>query len=94
MIVIALLTLDIHVPHAQSLKDKRMVVRRIKDRLRSKFNVAVAEVDHQELWQRAQISVVSVGADENYVRQTLQLSLEDAERNAPECTIQGSIEVI
>ena len=94
MIVIALLTLDIHVPHAQSLKDKRMVVRRIKDRLRSKFNVAVAEVDHQNLWQRTQISVVSVGTDESYVRQTLQLSLEDAERNAPECTVQGSIEVI
>jgi uncharacterized protein YlxP (DUF503 family) len=94
MVVIALLTLDIHVPHAQSLKDKRMVVRRIKDRLRSKFNVAVAEVDHQELWQRAQISVVSVGTDESYVRQTLQLSLEDAERNAPGCLVQGAIEVI
>jgi uncharacterized protein YlxP (DUF503 family) len=56
--------------------------------------VAVAEVDHQNLWQRTQISVVYVGTDESYVRQTLQLSLEDAERNAPECTVQGSIEVI
>jgi len=51
--VIALLTLDVHIPEAHSLKDKRMVVRRLKDRLRSNFNVAVAEVEHQELWQRS-----------------------------------------
>jgi len=94
MIVIALLTLDIHVPHAQSLKDKRMVVRSIKDRLRSKFNVAVAEVDHQELWQRAQLSVVSVGSDEGYLNQMLQHALEEAERTAPECTVSGNIEVV
>jgi uncharacterized protein YlxP (DUF503 family) len=94
MIVIALLTLDVHVPHAQSLKDKRMVVRRLKDRLRSKFNVAVAEVEHQELWQRARLSVVTVGTDEAYARQTLQLGLEDAERSSPECAIEGNIEIV
>lgn len=94
MVVIALLTLDVHIPHAQSLKDKRMVVRRLKDRLRSKFNVAVSEVAHQELWQRAQLSVVSVAPDEDYVRQTLQLAKEEAERSAPECMIEGNIEVV
>ena len=94
MTVIALLTLDIHIPHAQSLKDKRMVIRRVKDRLRSKFNVAVSEVEHQELWQRSQISVVTVGSDDSYVRQTLQLALAEAERSVPECTIQGNIEIV
>ena len=92
--VIALLTLEVHVPHAQSLKDKRMVVRRLKDRLRSKFNVAVSEVGHQDLWQRAQIAVVTVGSDEGYVQQALQLALEEAERASPECTIEGSIEIV
>ncbi|HEX4997244.1 MAG TPA: DUF503 domain-containing protein [Terriglobia bacterium] len=94
MVVIALLTLDVHIPHAQSLKDKRMVVRRLKDRLRAKFNVAVSEVDHQELWQRARLSVVTVGSDEAYSRQTLQLALEEAERSAPDCVIEGNIEVV
>jgi uncharacterized protein len=94
MTVIALLTLDVHIPHAQSLKDKRMIVRRLKDRLRSKFNVAVSEVDHQDLWQRAQLSVVTVGSDENYSNQLLQHALEEAERSVPECTIQGSIEIV
>ena len=94
MVTIALLTLDIHIPHAQSLKDKRMVIRGLKDRLRSKFNVSVAEVEHQELWQRAGISVVTVGSEEAYVRQTLKLSLDEAERSAPECIVQGTIEVV
>ena len=94
MITIALLTLEVHIPHAQSLKDKRMIVRRLKDRLRSKFNVAVAETDHQDLWQRATISVATVGPDEEYARQTLQLSLEESERSAPECIVQGNIEIV
>jgi uncharacterized protein YlxP (DUF503 family) len=94
MTTIALLTLEIHIPHAQSLKDKRMVVRRLKDRLRSKFNVAVSETDHQDLWQRAALSVATIGSDEEYVRQTLQLSLEEAERSAPECIVQGNIEIV
>jgi uncharacterized protein YlxP (DUF503 family) len=94
MVTIALLTLDIHLPHAQSLKDKRMVVRRIKDRLRSRFNVSVSETDHQDLWQRATISVATVGSDEEYARQTLQLSLEECERSAPECVVSGNIEIV
>ena len=94
MVVIALLTLDIHIPDAHSLKDKRMVLRRLKDRLRSKFNVAVAEVEHQELWQRTQLSVVTVGSSDSYVKEALRLALEEAERSAPECTVQGNIEII
>ncbi len=94
MTVIALLTLDIHLPDAHSLKDKRMVVRRVKDRLRSKFNVAAAEVDHQDLWQRSQISVVTVGPDENYLLEMLRMAADEAERSAPECTIQSNIEIV
>jgi uncharacterized protein YlxP (DUF503 family) len=94
MLTIALLTLDVYIPHAQSLKDKRMVVRRLKDRLRSKFNVSVSETDHQELWQRTSLSVVTAASDEEYARQTLQLSLAEAERSAPECVVQGNIEVV
>jgi uncharacterized protein YlxP (DUF503 family) len=92
--VIALLTLDVHIPEAHSLKDKRMVVRRLKDRLRSNFNVSVSEVEHQELWQRSQISVVTVGSDDSSVRQTLEHALRDAERSTAECIIQGTIEII
>ena len=94
MVVIALLTLDIHIPHAQSLKDKRMVIRRIKDRLQSKFNVAVSETDHQDLWQRTQISVTTVGPDETFLQKVLQEAAEEADRIAPECMIQSNIEIV
>ena len=94
MTVIALLTLDIHIPHAHSLKDKRMVVRRLKDRLRSKFNVSISEVDHQDLWQRSQVSVVTVGSDEAFLQRVLQEAAEEAERLVPECMIQSNIEIV
>lgn len=94
MIVIALLTLDIHVPYAQSLKDKRSVVRRLKDRLRTKYNVAVAEVEHQELWQRSQVSVVTVGSEETYVSQLLEKAAAEAQSLVPECTVQSNIEIV
>ena len=94
MIVIALLTLDIHIPHAQSLKDKRMVVRSLKDRLRGKFNVSVSEVDHQDLWQRSQVAVVTVGAEEGFLHKVLEQAAEEAERIAPECAIQSNIEIV
>ena len=57
--VVGLLTVELFIPGAQSLKDKRMVLRRIKDRV-SKFNVAVSEVAHQDLWRRAALAVVTV----------------------------------
>ena len=94
MVVIALLTLDIHIPHAHSLKDKRMVVRSLKDRLRSKFNVSVSEVNHQDLWQRSQVSVVTVGSDEQFLQKVLEEAAEEAERIAPECAIQSNIEIV
>ena len=55
---VALLEVELFIPFAHSLKEKRMVVRRVVDRL-GKFNVAVAEVAHQDVWQRAGLGVVS-----------------------------------
>ena len=68
--VIALLSIDLHVPGSRSLKDKRMVLRRIKDRLK-KFNVAVSEVEHQDLWQRAALAVVTVSSDQQHADREL-----------------------
>ena len=71
-----------------------MVVRSLKDRLRAKFNVSVSEVDHQDLWQRSQVSVVTVGSDEAFLHNVLEQAAQEAERIAPECTIQSNIETI
>lgn len=77
---IGLLTLEIHMPEAHSLKEKRKVIRSLKDRLRERFNVAVAELDHQELWQRALVGVVSLSGDAKHLEQSLQAVFAESER--------------
>lgn len=64
---IALLTLELHIEGAQSIKDRRQVVRSMKDRLRNSFNVSVAELDGAELWNRATIGVVSISHSRDYL---------------------------
>ena len=65
--MIAFLTLELDIEAAQSLKDRRHVVRSLKDKLRGSFNVAVAELDAGELWNRATIGVVSVSNSRDYL---------------------------
>ena len=64
---IAFLTLELHIEAAQSLKDKRQVVRSIKDRLRTSFNVSVAELEATGLWNHATIGVVSISDSRDYL---------------------------
>jgi uncharacterized protein YlxP (DUF503 family) len=76
---VGLLTLEIHIPDARSLKDRRQVVRSLKDRLRARFNVAVAELDEQPTWQRAQIGIVTVSNDGAHIEQSLRAVLQEAD---------------
>jgi uncharacterized protein YlxP (DUF503 family) len=77
---VGLLTLEIHISDAHSLKDKRQVLRSLKDRLRGRFNVAVAELDHQDSWQRAQVGIVTVSNDPAHLEQSLRAVLDEAEQ--------------
>jgi uncharacterized protein len=69
---IGVLTLDIHVEHSHSLKEKRHVVKSLKDRLRERFNVSVAEIDHLDSWQNSVIAAVTVANDRLRAEQVLQ----------------------
>jgi uncharacterized protein YlxP (DUF503 family) len=64
---IAFLTLELHIEAAQSLKDKRQVLRSLKDRLRGSFNVSVAELEPSPIWNRATIGVVSISDSRDYL---------------------------
>jgi uncharacterized protein len=77
---IGLLTLEIHIADAQSLKDKRQVLRSLKDRLRAHYNVAVAELEHQELWQRARVGVVGISGDGKHLEESMQAVAAESER--------------
>ena len=67
----AALRFDLHVPASRSLKAKRAAVRPIVDTLRHRYHVSVAEVDHQDLWQRAAIAVAVVAESDHHLEEVL-----------------------
>lgn len=69
---VAHLTLELRIESAHSLKDKRQAVRSLKDRLRNSFNIAIAEVEATDLWQRATIGVVSISDSRDYLEGLMQ----------------------
>jgi len=64
---IAKLTIEIAIPHAQSIKDRRQVVRSMKDKLRHGFNVSIAELDDASLWNRATLGLVAISNSADYL---------------------------
>ena len=90
---VALLRLELYLPMSQSLKDKRMVLRRLKDRLKAS-NVAVAEVAHQDVWQRAGLGVVTVASADTVAEQTLSSVLREIERLEPGLVTESRVEYL
>jgi uncharacterized protein YlxP (DUF503 family) len=90
---IALLSLELHLPASQSLKDKRMVLRRIKDRVKA-LNVAVAEVAFTDLWQRAGLAVVTVAASDDMAEQTLVAVCREIDRLEPDLITRRDVEYL
>ena len=72
MPAIGVLTLEIQIEHSHSLKEKRHVVKSLKDRLRERFNVSVAEIDFLDSWQHSVIAAVTVSNDRVRAEQVLQ----------------------
>jgi len=68
---VGIVRVELHVPAAQSLKDKRSVVRALKDRIRVRTAAAVAEVDHQDLWQRAALGIAVVSGEHAHLTELL-----------------------
>jgi uncharacterized protein YlxP (DUF503 family) len=83
-VTIGVLSFDIHLPTARSLKDRRQVVRRLKDRLRSRHNAAVVESsEHTDLWQRAGLIVVSVASGRDALERLFDTMFREAEALVP-----------
>jgi uncharacterized protein YlxP (DUF503 family) len=72
MAAIGVLTLELRIEHAHSLKDKRQIVKSLKDRLRRKFNVSVSEIDDQDLHNSSVIAAVTVSASRPFAEKVLQ----------------------
>jgi uncharacterized protein YlxP (DUF503 family) len=80
---IAKLTLEISIPHAQSLKDRRQVVRSLKDKLRHGFNVSVAELDDASIWNRATLGFAAISSSTPYLNGQMQELERTLQRLAP-----------
>jgi len=72
MAAIGVVTLELRMENSHSLKEKRHIVASLKERLRNKFNVAVAEIDYQDLWQRAAVAAVTVSSDHSQAEKVLR----------------------
>jgi hypothetical protein len=81
---VGVLTLEIQIPYSHSLKEKRAVVLKLRDRLRARFNVAVAELDHQDVWQRATLGVVSISNSQPLLESVFRQVLAEAEKTLGE----------
>ena len=89
---VGLLTLEIHLPYSHSLKEKRAVLRKVRDRIRARFNVAVAELDHRDVWQHATLGVVSVSDSQSLLDTVLRDVLRESEKILGEDVAHHDIE--
>jgi len=87
-IVVGLCTLDLVIPEANSLKDKRSVVKSMLEGMRSKFNVSAAEVDNNDIWRRATVGVACVSNSRQFADQVLQKVVDWVENN-PRAYVSG-----
>ena len=70
--IVGVIVWELHLPASQSLKDKRAVLKSLKDRLHQRFNVSVAETAHQDLWQRAELTASVVSTDRHHAESVLR----------------------
>ena len=92
---IGVYVIELHLSGSRSLKDKRQVFRRLKDRLRSRYNVSVAEAaDHADLWQRGSLTVVSVAQGRDALVRLFEAIYKDAEAGVPGQVIERGSEFI
>ncbi len=89
--IVGLLSIELHLPGARSLKDKRAVLRRLKDRI-GRLNVAIAEVAHHDLRQRAGLGVVTIGVDQEIAERTLAAVVSEIERVEPGLLLRSDVE--
>lgn len=80
--IYGLCELELLITGSQSLKDKRQVLRHLKEKIKHKFNVSVAEVEHQDLWQRAMLGMACVGNDREFLREVLSKAAEIVESSS------------
>jgi len=91
---IALGLVELHLPDAASLKDKRHVLKGLKEKVRARFEVAVAEVDHQDVWQRATLAIAYVSADARHANTVVSKAMDFIEDTVEGRVLDTSVEIL
>ena len=85
---------QLHMPESQSLKDKRQVVKSLKERVRNRFNVSIAEVDYIDLWQRCAIGIAVVSTTRAHAEETLSTAVQFIETDGRAQLLEFTSEVV
>ena len=91
---VALGMVELHLPDVGSLKGKRHVLKGLKEKVRARYEVSVAEVDHQNLWQRATLAVAYVSADARHASQVVSKAMDFIEDHVEGRVIESFVEVL
>jgi uncharacterized protein YlxP (DUF503 family) len=91
---VAVGTIELHLPAVDSLKGKRHIIKGLKERVRTRFEVAVAEVDHHDIWQRATLAVACVSHDSRHANEVVSKALDFIEANVDGSVIDTSLEIL
>jgi uncharacterized protein YlxP (DUF503 family) len=91
---VALGTVELHLPDVDSLKGKRHVLKGLKEKVRHRFEVAVAEVDHHDMWQRATLAVACVSHDSRHANEVVSKAMDFIEDNVEGIVIDVSVEIL
>ena len=92
--IVGILKISLMIPEANSLKDKRRIISSFKAKLKNKFNIAAAETDFQEKWQRSEIALVSVSNDKRHCESELTSALNYAEKFSDLQLVDSEIELM
>jgi uncharacterized protein YlxP (DUF503 family) len=93
-IIVGLCTVELFIPGSQSLKDKRQVLMSLKDRLRDRFNLSIAEVDGQDLWQKTVLGFACVANETRHVHQVLEQALNVVRATPAVEIVQSRVDVL
>jgi uncharacterized protein YlxP (DUF503 family) len=87
-------TVELHLPDVGSLKGKRHALKGLKERVRARFEVSVAEVDHHDLWQRATLALACVSHDSRHANEVVSKAMEFIEEHVEGRVIDTSVEIL
>jgi len=93
-VVVLVGEVQLHMPESQSLKDKRQVVKSLKERVRNRFNVSIAEVDYIDLWQRCAIGIAVVSTTRAHAEETLSTAVQFIETDGRAQLLEFTSEVV